>query len=53
MFASLFIWILATVIALRFENLLEIPLFVYAIPLVLGVILGYIGSCVGLNKFMR
>ena len=39
LFASLFIWILATVIALRFQNLLEIPIFVYGIPVILGLII--------------
>jgi cell division transport system permease protein len=51
--ASLLLWIFVKLVSLRFTNLFEIsPIFIFII-IFLGIIFGYIGSQVGLKKFLK
>jgi cell division transport system permease protein len=53
LFGSLFIWILVQIVALRFPNLLAVPLLFYLFPLVFGMLLGLLGSVFGIRRFLK
>ena len=52
-FGSLFVWILVQIVALRFPNLLDVPLLFYLFPLALGMLLGLLGSIFGIRRFLK
>ena len=47
------VWILVKLISLRFSYLLDLPAFLYFLPFLLGMMLGFIGSILGLKKFLK
>ncbi|MBN1781809.1 hypothetical protein JW948_11830 [bacterium] len=47
------IWIPIQLILIRFPKLLIVPLWFFVFPLILGMMLGYIGSVLGVRKFLK
>lgn len=47
------VWILVKLISIRFSHLLDTPVILYFLPLILGMVLGFIGSLLGLKKFLK
>ncbi len=50
--ASLVVWLLTVAFSYRFPHFLLVSSYYFALPLLLGLALGYLGSRVGLNRFM-
>jgi len=50
--ASAVVWLMTMAFSYRFPRFLEVPLYFFPFPLAFGLFLGYLGSWVGLNKFM-
>jgi len=51
--AAFVVWICVQVLSIRISNLLEVPFLLFVMPLILGSILGIIGSHIGLKRFLR
>jgi len=50
---SIVVWILVRVVALRFPHLLEASFFLVSSPFVLGMVLGFLGSGIGVKRFLQ
>lgn len=51
--AALVVWGCVHVLSLRIPNVLEVPILLFFMPLILGSILGIIGSYFGMKRFLR
>jgi cell division transport system permease protein len=51
--AALVVWGCVRVLAIRIPNLLNVPILLFFMPLILGAVLGIIGSYIGLKRFLR
>ena len=51
--ATLILWICIKLITLRMPNLLTVPMMYFLMPFLISLILGFIGSVVGLRRFLN
>ncbi|MFC1501825.1 cell division protein FtsX [bacterium] len=51
--AAFVVWVCVQVLSIRISNLLEVPFLLFVMPLILGSLLGIIGSHIGLKRFLR
>ena len=51
--AALVVWGCVHVLSLRIPNVLEVPILLFFMPLILGSVLGIIGSYFGMKRFLR
>jgi len=47
------LWIVIQIVQIRFPSLLQVPVWLYGFPLVLGMLLGYVGSILAIRRFLR
>lgn len=47
------LWLIVFGISLRFPNLLSVPIWIFMLPVVFGLVLGWAGSILGLRHFLK